>query len=370
MKKIHITLIGGQLIPTFKGILAAGPDLTYLIYTKQSKEDAKWVAKNLDHEYNFVEVDTTDTKLIRAVYDELLPESGIISVNITAATKPMAITLFQKYQFLENAEIFYLDQNDVYVDIKNQKTKRITIPIDIQTWVTLQKSQLLSFKTLKEYDNNHVAVIDIFRKHENQFGFEISGLLGILRRSTDPRVLHHKKVNFQSSSVFYDHELQSFVFEVINGTGKAVFKISCKEVFKYVVHTQWFEVETAMMLAPWLKITEMYLALVFPYENKLPKNEIDIAINLGNRILVIECKTSLSDIKDLDKFQNAVKFYFGTSATPFLITDKPIKKSHAEKCRDIKINHICIAEIKKSGKDISGELIRILEQNLSQNNRE
>jgi hypothetical protein len=371
MKKIHITLIGGQLIPTFKGIVRSAPDFTYLVHTFLSEKDAEWVESNLEHPCQKLRVDSTDIAAIKEVLDRNLPVEGSLTINITAATKPMAFALYEKYKSITSAKIFYLDQSDNYVDLKTQITERVNLPIPIETWVTLQKQNLKSYSSLGDFDDSHKNVLKAFRALPNKYLYKILPLLAILRSTfTKSDVLYSVEVKKGKDSINYDHINDQIYFEIYDHDQWKKITFQCKEIYKFMVLTQWFELEIAEMLRGWKQNSELLMSLVFPYQDNLPKNEIDIAINLGNKILTIECKTQLYDIKDIDKFRNATRIYFGTSATPVLITEIPLKKSQLEKCRDAKMLNVSMKELAASGGHVGKSLIQFLEININQNNRE
>ena len=74
------------------------------------------------------------------------------------------------------------------------------------------------------------------------------------------------------------------------------------------------------MLSSWEYAKEIIMNANFPYKNNNPKNEIDIIVNTGNRLLFVECKTQINDITDIDKFRTAVKNYGGMGCKALFIT--------------------------------------------------
>jgi hypothetical protein len=365
-KKILITLVGGQLIPNFKGVIHCAPDFTYLIHTDTSEEDADWIGDNLDHPSEKVLVETTDMSKIIERLNEKLPTDGQLFINITAATKPMAFALYEKYRDLDNATIFYLDQSDNYLDIKTQSLEKLSLSIPINIWVSLQKSSLISF----EYFQPSAEKNDIVRKIRaimTKNGKSLSYLLYKLREyQNSPEKVSGVIIKNGKNTLKYDHHRHELLLSFGESTPNL---LKLNDIFSFIALTRWFEYEVAYLLSGWKKNKEMYISLIFPYINQLPKNEIDIAINLGNKIVAIETKTSLSDIKDIDKFENAVKKYFGTSATPVFITDQPLKATQQEKCNDMQVVHICLSELRKKNGDLAKTLINTLEQNIKENNR-
>lgn len=62
----------------------------------------------------------------------------------------------------------------------------------------------------------------------------------------------------------------------------------------------------------------------FPYKNNLPKNEIDIIVNTGDKLLFVECKTRICDNTNIDKFSAAVKNYGGMASKALFVSNMPM----------------------------------------------
>jgi hypothetical protein len=107
-----------------------------------------------------------------------------------------------------------------------------------------------------------------------------------------------------------------------------------KDCIGIALESKWFELEVAEMLSKWEKTKELVWSLVVPYQDGQDKNEIDVVVNIGAKLLFVECKTQIYDIKDIDKFRNVGKNYGGLGAKSILVTySKPLAR-FAEKCRD------------------------------------
>jgi len=123
MKKIHITLIGGQKMPVYKGIIASAPEYTYLVHTSGSRRDAEFIESMLDHPAERIEVDEFDMADIIQKVKEKVTQQGEITVNVTAALKTMSFALYKLFEQDPNATIFYMDQSDRYINLKTLEKK-------------------------------------------------------------------------------------------------------------------------------------------------------------------------------------------------------------------------------------------------------
>lgn len=102
--------------------------------------------------------------------------------------------------------------------------------------------------------------------------------------------------------------------------------------FDMVVSSGWFEYEVAKCLDSWPEAKDIWLNSVFPYRNNTPKNEIDIIVNVGYKLLFVECKTKIFDKTDIDKFRSAVKNYGGLSSKAMFISLESMDAQTIEKC--------------------------------------
>lgn len=73
---------------------------------------------------------------------------------------------------------------------------------------------------------------------------------------------------------------------------------------------------------------------IFPTKTNSPKNEIDIIIDTGTKLLFVECKTQINSETDIDKFAAAVKVYGGSGSKALFVTDAPMRDKAKEKCND------------------------------------
>ena len=99
-------------------------------------------------------------------------------------------------------------------------------------------------------------------------------------------------------------------------------------------NTGWFELEVAAMLSRWDKSRHVRLNCVFPTKANSTKNEIDIIVDTGTKLLFVECKTQIYSITDIDKFASAVKVYGGYGSKSLFVTDAVMRDNALEKCKD------------------------------------
>ena len=81
----------------------------------------------------------------------------------------------------------------------------------------------------------------------------------------------------------------------------------------------------------------MRLNCVFPLKGDFLKNEVDIIINTDVKPVFVECKTSVHNATDIDKFATVVSNYGGAACKAVFITDQPMKDLPATKCKESEI---------------------------------
>ena len=101
----------------------------------------------------------------------------------------------------------------------------------------------------------------------------------------------------------------------------------------------------------------------FPYRSNLDKNETDIIVNTGPKILFVECKTQITHNTDIDKFRSVIKGYGGTGSKGLFVTDAKMTDMAKQKCNE---NGILTFSLQDEHLGMSNEqaLILLLESEL------
>jgi hypothetical protein len=133
------------------------------------------------------------------------------------------------------------------------------------------------------------------------------------------------------------------------------------------LEAKWFELYVAKILSNWEKTRELVWGLVVPYTNGEDKNEIDIIVNTGVKLLFVECKTQIYDIKDVDKFRNVTKNYGGLGAKSILVTYSKPPARFIEKCAD---NNILLFYFRDGNREVrvAEDLFQMLDSEMVKTN--
>lgn len=332
MAKIHITLVGGQTMPIYQGIIASNPDHVILVHSKDTVELANRIYKEINLSCELLLFDPVEIAHIdegvKRLRDKYLNDNEII-VNITSGTKPWTIFFYANFSVLDNATLIYIDQNNKIWNLKTQQSS--TVDFDMNAQFRLLGNELRHYNRFDSYtdaDKEMVKKIRDVRKHNHLDFNEMTEYLSKHANET-------KAIGKCGSALIWDANKKSFEVKIINKKGNLLTVVLKSEnVRQLVLNSGWFEYEIAEVLSRWKYAKEIRMNCKFPTTTGSPKNEIDIIINTGTKLLFVECKTKIFNETDIDKFASAVKVYGGLGSKALFVTDVPMSEKALEKCAD------------------------------------
>jgi len=126
--RIHITLVGGQMMPVYLGIKNTNPDKIVLIHSSDSLKNAEQIEKIYRKKCLLVEFSPVDYNSIKNSIDKLLTKykEDDISINLSSGTKPWSILFALQTQGMKNITLLYIDQNNVLYDYTQHKKLECT----------------------------------------------------------------------------------------------------------------------------------------------------------------------------------------------------------------------------------------------------
>lgn len=329
---IHITLVGGQTAPVYLGIIDSNPDKVILIYSEQTEDEANRISTEMNvacelcifHPVDLIEIEKSIQKVVTKIGAE-----DFVSINIGGGTKPWSILFYEHFKMIENSKLMYIDQNNLVWDLKTRTNHQAVFNIDVQ--FRLYGNPLTQYKRFDDYsqeDRNVIAEIKALRA----FNFrDFNYMTDYLSNHTNENTIIGKS----GSIIEWLSDDKAFRCSMKNKFGKELNKrLQSENIRSLLLNTGWFELQVAVLLSSWKKAKELRLNCVFPSTKGSPKNEIDIIINTGTKLLFVECKTQIFHETDIDKFASAVKVYGGLGSKAVFITDAPMSEKAIEKCND------------------------------------
>jgi len=332
MAKIHIALVGGQTAPVYLGIVDANPDKVVLIYSNQTEEEANRIYAQLNVDCELKKFDPVDLNKIENSISALIKQlktTDLVSINLGGGTKPWSILFYEHFKSMENTFLFFMDQNNLVWDLKTHAKHEVAFDMDMQ--FKLYGNPLTDYKKFTDYtadDKNLIVQIRKIREFNYQdFNFITEYLYRYPHETS--------KESSGGSSIHWLPTEKAFRCSMKNKKGKELnLTLKSEHARSLLLNTGWFEFEIAQILSNWKFTKEIRLNCLFPAASSSPKNEIDIIINTGTKLLFVECKTQIKNETDIDKFASAVKVYGGLGSKALFITDITMSDKAREKCAD------------------------------------
>lgn len=364
--KIHITLVGGQPEPIYYGIKYANPEK--ILFVHSSDEKSKEYAGRISSLFpdivcemkKFDPVDMNDIIRKANSYADLFVDDEV-SINISGGTKPWAYYFTKIFGERPTTSIFYVDQKNNVWNLTNQ-TKDV-VDFDMDVAISLYGNQIASktdFNTVDKDDLKVIQEIEALRIINKPI---FCALVAAARRMTNVTYW-----TCSQSSLSWNSKAKQFEFFITSSNGMIKKTLHSPNIYKLLINAGWFEYEIAKILREWERSVNVYVGSVFKFANKSAKNEIDIIVNIGNRLVFVECKTQIEQYTDIDKFRSAMRNYSGTSTIGLFVTREEMDDRAKEKCRDNGLLMFSVAECEKAGKDIDKSLINLLEDKVNKIN--
>lgn len=343
MSHVHITLVGAQPTPVYAGILDSRADKVILVCSRQTMEEARRIQSEISipseiEEFDPVNLNEIEKKTLDLVRNVTSSENKV-SVNISSGTKPWTYYFAKAFGEITNATVFYIDQNNRIWNFTDKTNHTVNFNMDAQ--FRLFGNPLNNYDSLSLYTDDDFDTIEKIKKLRKHNYTDFRQLTANF--SKNPQ---QKRFDLRSnSSLEWEDDKQQFIVRIYNRSGYAYTDVlASKNSAKLLSNTGWFEVEVAHVLNQWEHTKDLRLNCTFPDKNNSPKNEVDIIIDTGSKLLFIECKTHIFNETDIDKFRSVVKNYGGLGSKAIFITENPMTEKAVEKCRDNKILSFSIVE--------------------------
>lgn len=333
MSKIHITLVGGQTAPVYNGIVYTNPDKIIYIYSDRTREETERLSTEIKIESEKRKFDPVNLEKIERDVQKCAEDfrNEKISINISSGTKPWAFYFSKIFSLMPNATLFYVDQNNKVWNFSNKTFETINIDVDVH--LNLYGNSLdkyIRFHDISTEDKDVVLKIIELHDYNKETFFRLIARM----RDRSNEIEHHLP---NGSYLKWDVSNKQFYFNIIKKGISLKKTLKSKNVRHLLLKAGWFEYRIASIISSWEHAIEIRMNCTFPYKDSATKNEIDIIVNTGKKLLFVECKTQIEDNTDIDKFNSAVRNYGGTGCKSLFVTNTPMTDRAREKCEDYKI---------------------------------
>lgn len=345
MSKVHITLVGAQLAAVYHGIVATSPDKVICITSSSSKTKLDRLIREIDIPCEEIELSTTDPHAILQTAFVLSKtyENDEVTVNISSGLKSWSHFFGLVFDKCPNASVVYMDQNNVLWNYRDM-TSSSDFEFDMMANFRLYGNSLEdNFNRYSDYTESDLACIEkleMLRIFNHKDFLDLTSVL---------KPAHEKQLKKQKYGLFTLLNSDSFVewkktsLENLGFVRIGLYKndgqsmevtLESEHAVEIAFHTHWFELKVARLLSGWDKAKDILMNCRFPFKPLVDKNEVDIIVNTGTKLLFVECKTQIIHNTDIDKFRSVVKGYGGMGSKGIFITDEIMKDVAVTKCSD------------------------------------
>lgn len=376
MSKIHITLVGGQPAPVYNGIKATKPDKVVFVHSTDSLKALNALVKEIDVPYEVVQLSPTEAVEIQHIVEKMAAQyaEDEVTVNISSGPKSWSHLFGSMFQSKENATVIYMDQNNVLWNYRTMQGLQ-DFEFDMHTHFRLYGNSIENnYKKFSDYTD---ADVEAMKKIEEIRKFDVqifNTLLTVLDKQKQHILRNGKDGKFEHGSGSYvewektTEQQVGFVRVFIvkkNGKTKEV-KFESPNAVDLAFNSGWFEFKVAKLLSTWNRSMEICMNCKFPYKKDVDKNETDIIINTGSKILFVECKTQINNTTDIDKFRSVIKNYGGMGSKGLFVTDAKMTEVAKAKCEEhgilsfsLQDSHLGLTEEKSLQLLLESELFNI-----------
>lgn len=331
----QITIVGGQITPVFWGIKEKNPDIIHVLYSKDSRYHVP-IIKNIfpKKEFFTYQVNPFSFDEIKEIVEEIILKYSTdnFELNLTGGTKVMALACQNIFNIL-SLNSFYIDQGNKIFDFKDHKYSLIKTKIDISTFITLSGHKKFVKNKLKDFTSDE---LEFSKKINIISGNQLfkESIRAIKSRISDIRKC--QSFSYSNNELTLQWNSPSFSLKSSNSE----ISIKSKNAFDIAFNGFWWELVVADSIKNWNKVYELYLNLeIFSKTvNQNIKNEIDIVINTGSKLVFIECKSGNVKQEDINKIRTVKRLYGGIASKSILVCKYKPRVDIIEKCYDLGIS--------------------------------
>lgn len=338
--KHQITFVGGQLLPVFVGIKEFSPDKIHFIVSDESKDKIallksyltdKVFTENICNPFDFVSIKTTCEELLSK-----FEPTDEIQFNLTGGTKVMVLAAQALIQ--ENhGKGFYINLDNTVLNLPSYSLQQLTCDISVKEFLELSGHMIKSSKTIYDFSEADFiasAAIDSFSSTDKTY-LTISKYFR--KNFNDKNISIPKSGNENiEGKIFFKWDRKQI--EIIKD-GEGIFSASSDNIYNLFFYAAWWELNVAKAISTWAKPKELLLQCELPFKGdiKSPKSEIDVLINLGRKLIFVECKSGNVKQEDINKMKIIRDTYGGIISKSILVSRFIPANNILEKCKELNI---------------------------------
>jgi hypothetical protein len=337
----QISLVGGQLIPVYVGIKEFNPDKVHFIVSDESVGSLS-ILKPLLGDTKCVEYKCNpfDFLAIKSICEKViskLPSEDSVTFNLTGGTKIMVLAC-QAIIHEKNLKGFYINQDYSLLELPKYEKKQVTSQLSIRDFFDLSDHHIFSSNKLEDFtkdDFTMASAIETFANNSRSY----STITGHIRKKygNNNQPIPAKGKESLHNNIDFSWDSNTIA---VNSNGKPIVNLKSKHIINLFFNAAWWELLVAKEIANWVGLKEMLVNCVLPFKTDrlISKNEIDILISTGKRLIFVECKSGNVRQEDINKMKVIRQTYGGIISKSILVSRFLPSSTILEKCKELDID--------------------------------
>jgi hypothetical protein len=270
-----------------------------------------------------------------------------------------------------NATVVYMDQNNVLWNYRTMEASA-DFEFDMHTLFRLYRNPLDNYTLFSEYtedDFNAISQIESCRVFNyDDFNKLTTVVPKYVQKKIRTNAVGEQHLLASKSYVIWEKNLPDGIQSVelcIYDENEDYVKevIKAPHAVELAFFAGWFECKVAKLLSSWNHARKIYMNCHFPFKEGVDKNEVDIIIDTGTKILFVECKTQIHDTTAIEKFRSVIKGYGGTASKGLFVTDAKMTEIALAKCKEHGILTFSLQD-EHEGKSVEEAIAALLDAEL------
>lgn len=340
--KHQITFVGGQLLPIYVGIKEFSPDKIHFIVSEESKDkigllkpifNDKSFSEKKCNPFDFVSIKSTLERIL-----EKTDSSDEIEFNLTGGTKVMVLAA-QSLMQERNIKGFYINLDNTFLQLPTYEIKKIASEITTKEFLEMTGHKISHSKVLSDFTNEDYKTVSAIENFSMSYDRLLLQINSKIRKSYDKQ---SKIPTFGKLEVNTNSKLNlSWTGNKITVTlqEREILKIDSPNSRTLFFNAGWWELAVAKIISQWTKAKELLIQCELPFktDENTTKNEIDILVNIGGKLIFVECKSGNVKQEDVNKMRIIKDTYGGVISKSLLVCRFMPSTTIIEKCKELNI---------------------------------
>ena len=363
---VLVSLIGKETILNYRIYTEFEPDLVVHLYSDHTKGEEEILNSLISETTKIIPILVNGhdyNQVVEALINKLeVTTTDYITVNLTGGTKMMALATYAfVQQSLTNIkkEFCYVGLDQTIYWFERGERDSFTKSLSLEEFITLSGQKILNYaKYSDEMARLKPAFNQIKKIHKSSLWTAF--LKAVLKEIRHLKSLRENRgVSSKELVKRYAHLWERSEFSLdwrsghleisYSGSSFLDLELSESDIEGLLFNSGWFELLVAQRYAKHYDPRQLFLNVKFPVLADLEheKNEVDLIINDGNKLIFVECKSGQVTTDNINTINARKETYGGLISQSILVTKYDLQKYPnakskliVEKCKDLDIKHI------------------------------